>query len=149
MRLNDKKNLKLVCKNKEDLSVVSAYLQDSIVTAKDIKFLKKNRTFIMILNRFMWEDVEKGVFRESKRIRCAIKFEHVLLVKSKRINQKNKNKPLGCLAIKSEKLSSDNYDIKILFSGGSIISLVSEVLEVYMQDLGKAWNVKRIPVHKI
>ena len=149
MRSNDKKNLKLVCKNKEDLSVVSAYLQDSIVTAKDIKFLKKNRTFIMILNRFMWEDVEKGVFRESKRIRCAIKFEHVLLVKSKRINQKNKNKPLGCLAIKSEKLSSDNYDIKILFSGGSIISLVSEVLEVYMQDLGKAWNVKRIPVHKI
>ena len=149
MRSNNKKNLKLVCKNKEDLSVVSAYLQDSIVTAKDIKFLKKNRTFIMILNRFMWEDVEKGVFRESKRIRCAIKFEHVLLVKSKRINQKNKNKPLGCLAIKSEKLSSDNYDIKILFSGGSIISLVSEVLEVYMQDLGKAWNVKRIPVHKI
>ena len=144
-----KKNLKLVCKNQEDLNVISAYLQDSIVTSKDIKFLKKNRTFIMILNRFMWEDVEKGIFRESKRIRCAIKFEHILLVKSKRINQKNKNKPLGCLAIKSEKLSSNNYDIKILFSGDSVISLVSEVLEVYMQDLGKAWNVKRIPVHKI
>jgi hypothetical protein len=144
-----KKNLKLVCKNQEDLSVISAYLQDSIVTSKDIKFLKKNRTFLMIVNRFMWEDVEKGIFRESKRIRCAIKFEHVLLVKSKRINQKNKNKPLECLAIKSEKLSSNNYDIKILFSGDSVISLVSEVLEVYMQDLGKAWNVKRIPVHKI
>ena len=144
-----KKNLKLVCKNQEDLSVISAYLQDSIVTSKDIKFLKKNRTFLMIVNRFMWEDVEKGIFRESKRIRCAIKFEHVLLVKSKRINQKNKNKPLECLAIKSEKLSSNNYDIKILFSGDSVISLVSEVLEVYMQDLGAAWNVKRIPVHKI
>jgi len=144
-----KKNLKLVCKNQEDLNVISAYLQDSIVTSKDIKFLKKNRTFLMIVNRFMWEDVEKGIFRESKRIRCAIKFEHILLVKSKRINQKNKNKPLECLAIKSEKLSSNNYDIKILFSGDSVISLVSEVLEVYMQDLGKAWNVKRIPVHKI
>ena len=136
-----KKNLKLVCKNQEDLSVISAYLQDSIVTSKDIKFLKKNRTFLMIVNRFMWEDVEKGIFRESKRIRCVIKFEHVLLVKSKRINQKNKNKPLECLAIKSEKLSSNNYDIKILFSGDSVISLVSEVLEVYMQDLGAAWNV--------
>ena len=147
---DEKKNrLKLIGKNEEDLKIISAYLQDSVVISRDIIYLKKNRTFIMILNRFMWEDVEKGVFRESKRIRCAIKFEHVLLVKSKRINQKNKNKPLGCLAIKSEKLSSDNYDIKILFSGGSIISLVSEVLEVYMQDLGKAWNVKRIPVHKI
>ena len=90
MRLNEKKNLKLVCKNPEDLKVISAYLQDSIATSKDIKFLKKNRTFLMIVNRFMWEDVEKGVFRESKRIRCAIKFEHVLAVKSKQINQKNK-----------------------------------------------------------
>ena len=143
------KNLKLIARTDEDLRIISAHLQDSIVSTTNIANLKKNKIFLMQLNRFMWEDVEKGVFRESKRIRCAIKFEHVLLVKSKRINQKNKNKPLGCLAIKSEKLSSDNYDIKILFSGGSIISLVSEVLEVYMQDLGKAWNVKRIPVHKI
>ena len=103
----------------------------------------------MIVNRFMWEDAEKGVFRESKRIRCAIKFEHVLVVKSKQINQKNKNKPLGFLAIKSEKISNNNQNIKILFSGDSVISLVSEVLEVYMQDLGSAWNTKHIPVHKI
>jgi len=149
MRLNEKKNLKLVCKNQEDLKVISAYLQDSIVSSKDIKFLKKNRIFLMIVNRFMWEDVEKGVFRESKRIRCAIKFEHVLAVKSKQVNQKNKNKYLGCLAIKSEKFPNNNHNIKILFSGESVISLVSEVLEVYMQDLGSAWNTKHIPVHKI
>ena len=47
----------------------------------------------MILNRFMWEDVEKGVFRQNKRVRCALKFEEVIKVQSKNINQKNKNKP--------------------------------------------------------
>ena len=36
MRLNEKKNLKLVCKNQEDLKVISAYLKDSIVSSKDI-----------------------------------------------------------------------------------------------------------------
>ena len=29
----------------------------------------------MQLNRFMWEDVEKGVFRKNKRIRTVLKFE--------------------------------------------------------------------------
>ena len=89
---NDKKNhLKLIGKNEEDLKIISAYLQDSVVIIKDIVFLKKNRTFIMILNRFMWEDVEKGVFRQNKRVRCALKFEEVTKVQSKNINQKNKN----------------------------------------------------------
>ena len=74
MSLDEKTNLKLICKNQEDLKVISAYLQDSIVTVKDMIFLKKNRIFVMIVNRFMWEDVEKGVFRQNKRIRCASKI---------------------------------------------------------------------------
>ena len=88
MSADEKINLKLIGNNQEDLKVISAYLQDSIVIIKDIIFLKQNRTFIMIVNRFMWEDIEKGVFRQSKRIRCAVKFEEVLKVKSKNINQK-------------------------------------------------------------
>ena len=63
----EKFNLKLLGRNQEDLKVISAYLQDSIVAIKDIAFLKINRTFIMVVNRFMWEDIEKGVFRENKR----------------------------------------------------------------------------------
>ena len=44
----------------------------------------------MQLNRFMWEDVEKGVFRKNKRIRTILKFENVIEVKSKNINQKKR-----------------------------------------------------------
>ena len=97
MSNDEKNNLKLVGKNEEDLKIISAYLQDSVVIIKDIVFLKKNRTFIMILNRFMWEDVEKGVFRQNKRVRCALKFEEVIKVQSKNINQKKNNKPLEYL----------------------------------------------------
>ena len=62
------KNLKLIAKTEEDLKVVSAHLQDSIVNTSDIANLKKNNLFLMQINRFMWEDVEKGVFRKNKRI---------------------------------------------------------------------------------
>ena len=88
MKSNYKSNLQLIAKNQEDLQVISTYLQDSIVTVKDMVFLKKNRTFIIIANRFMWEDLEKDVVKKNKRTRCAIKFEEVLGVKSKNINQK-------------------------------------------------------------
>jgi len=142
-------NLKLIGKNEEDLEVISAYCQDSLVSIKDIAFLKKNKNFVMMINRFMWEDVEKGAFRQSKRIRCAIKFDEILRVKSKKIDQKNKNRVLECLAIKCNEISSKNYEIKIFFAGGSIITLISEFIEVVMHDLGESWTVKHIPKHKI
>ena len=43
----------VIGKNEEDLKVISAYLQDSIVTVKDIVFLEKNRTVVMMVNRFI------------------------------------------------------------------------------------------------
>ena len=84
------KNLKLIARSSEDLRVISAHLQDSIVNPSDIANLKKNKMLLMQLNRFMWEDVEKGVFRKNKRIRTILKFDNVIKVISKNINQSKK-----------------------------------------------------------
>ena len=149
MSEDEKNNLKLIGKKPEDLKVISAYTQDSIVAIKDMIFLKKNRIFVMIVNRFMWEDVEKGIYRQNKRIRCAIKFEGILKVKSKKINQKNKNKRLECLAIECNEILGKNYEIIFFLSGGGIITLIAEFIEVLMRDLGVSWNVKHFPKHKI
>ena len=149
MSEDEQNNLKLICKSQEDLKIISAYSQDSIVAVKDITFLKKNRIFIMIINRFMWEDIEKGITRQNKRIRCALKFEGILKVKSKKINQKNKNKRLECLAIECNEILSKNNEINFLFAGGGVITLISESIEAVMQDLGEPWNVRHTPKHKI
>jgi len=149
MNEHEKNNLKLMVRNREDLKVISAYSQDSIVAIKDITFLKKNRIFIMIINRFMWEDIERGINRQSKRIKCVLKFEGILKVKSKKINQKNKDKRLECLAIECNEILNKNNEIFFFFAGGGIITLVSESIEAVMHDLGKPWNVKHTPKHKI
>ena len=149
MTVDEKIGLKLIGKNREDLKVISAYLQDSIATVRNMVFLKKNRIFVMIVNRFMWEDVEKGAFRKNKRIKCAIKFEEVTDVKSQNINQKNKNKILECLAIKCSSPFDEIYNIKIYFSGGGTITMISDVIDIVLDDLGKPWNVKHVPIHKI
>ena len=149
MNPDGKFKINLIAKNQEDLKVISAYLQDSIVTVRDIVFLKQNRTFVMIVNRFMWEDAEKKSFGKSKRIRCAVKFEEVIKVESKNINQKNKNKLMECLAIECNSISDETYKSKIFFAGNSIITIIAEAIEVVVHDLGKPWNVKHIPTHKI
>jgi len=142
------KNLKLIAKTEEDLRVVSAYLQDSIASISDIANLKKNKILLMQLNRFMWEDVEKGVFRKNKRIRTILKFENVLEAHSKNINQSKKDKFMDFLAIESSKMPDNNYIMKIIFAGDAMIKLVSEVIEVTLDDQGEAWNTKNKPKHK-
>ena len=95
----DNKNLKLNATSDEDLRVISAHLQDSITQVKNIVHLKKNRIFLIQFNRFMWEDVEKGVFRKNKRVQSILRFENVLGVYSKNLNQKKKDRFLDFLSI--------------------------------------------------
>ena len=141
------KNLKLLAKTEEDLKVVSAYLQDAIANVSDVANLKKNKIFLMQLNRFMWEDVEKGVFRKNKRIRTILKFENVIKVHSKNINQLKGNKFLDFLTIETNQMIDNNYEMKIVFAGDSILKIIAEVIEVTLDDQGEAWDTKNIPKH--
>lgn len=142
-------NLKLLANDEKDLSVFSAYLQDAIIIAQDIKFLLKNKTFACIFNRFMWEDAEQGVFRDNRRVRSALVFKNVLSVKSQNINVKKKSTILEFLAIKINKIKNDNFNLKLIFSGGGVISLEVEFIESTLEDFSESWTTKHKPKHKI
>ena len=147
--IKDINRLKLIGKNIEDLKTISAYCQDSIVKIKDLVYLKKNKIFIMMLNRFMWEDLEKGVFRNYNRIKSIIKFNFIESVLAKNIKQQQKNRNLELLTIKSEYNQHNLYNINLVFSGNNIILLKSEEIEVMLEDQEYFWEVKHYPKHKI
>ena len=140
-------NLKLIAKTEEDLKVLSAHLQDSIVKTSDIAMLEKNRIFLMQLNRFMWEDVERGVFRKNKRIRTILKFENVIKVTSKNVNQNKNDRFLDFLAIETIKMPDKNYEMNLIFSGDIVIKLLIEAVEVTLDDQGIPWESKNKPKH--
>ena len=143
------KNLKLIARTDEDLRIISAHLQDSIASTENIANLQDNKIFLMQLNRFMWEDVEKGVFRKNKRIRTILKFDNVIEVNSKNINQTNKDNFLDFLAIESQQTPDENYEMKLVFSGDAIIKVIAEVIEVTLDDQGEPWDTKNKPKHKV
>ena len=142
------RNLKLIGKTIEDLKVISAHLQDSIVHLKDIAHLKRNRIFLIQLNRFMWEDVEKGIFRKSRRVRTVLKFDHVIEVKSKKIFQNSDDKFLDFLALETNIKQDESFEVKLIFAGDPTIRIKSEVLEVTLDDQGEPWETKNEPKHK-
>ena len=141
------KNLKLIANSLEDLKVISAHLQDAIVSVSDIASLKKNRIFLMQLNRFMWEDVEKGVFRKNKRIRTILKFDNVTSVLSKNLTIKKKEVFLDFLAIETSLMPDKTYEINLIFSGDATIKVIAEVIDVTLDDQGSPWNSKVKPKH--
>ena len=145
----DINRLKLIGKNIEDLKTISAYSQDSIVKIRDIVYLKKNKILIMMLSRFMWEDIEKGVFRNYKRIKSILKFNFVESVLAKNINQHQQNRNLELLAIKSNYNKNNLYDINLIFSGNGIVLFRSEEIDVMLDDQKYFWEVKYSPKHKI
>ena len=140
--------LKLTGKNIEDLKIISAYCQDAVVKVRDLVYLKKNRIFLCKIHRFMWEDLEKGIFRKYKRIQSILRFDCIDDVISKNINQSKKDRNLELLTIKPVVNNKNNYEISLIFSGNSIMLLNSEIIEVTLDDQNIYWGVKNFPKHK-
>ena len=140
-------NLKLKAEDDNDLKVFAAYLQDSVTIINDIKYLEKNKIFICIFNRFMWEDAERGIFRDNKRIRSALKINDVRSVKSKKIKSEDK-KVFEFLTINIDEKKDQNININLLFSGNMTISVNVETINATLEDFSGSWKTKTKPVHK-
>src|ERR1700756_6068584 len=72
--------LKLRAEDVDDLAVISACLQDSLVAVRDLAFIPQDCTFLMVANRFRWEGAVRQERGEAdyQRILCGITFGAVV-----------------------------------------------------------------------
>tara|TARA_B100001989_G_C24453313_1_gene420177 strand:+ start:43 stop:339 length:297 start_codon:yes stop_codon:yes gene_type:complete len=92
---------------------------------------------------------KRCVFRKNKRIRTVLKFENVIQVHSKNIIQSKKDIFLDFLTIETNFMPDNNYEMKIVFAGDSVIKVIAEVIEVTLDDQGESWDTKNLPKHKV
>ena len=69
----------------------------------------------MLVNRFMWEDVEQEAFRQNKRVRCAVKFENVIKVESKNINQNKILSPSQEISVRIIEINKEKRRISLSY----------------------------------
>jgi hypothetical protein len=128
----DKKYLaKIIAKDNQGLELISACCFEAKVKISEIKYLKKNNIFLILLERFNRES-EKN----KKKIKSVCKFEYIDRVKSKNIDQNNKDLELEFFAIDLLK-NGDNFEINLIFNNNSCIILSTEIVEVTLEDQNK------------
>tara|TARA_B100000941_G_C27978793_1_gene290000 strand:+ start:93 stop:485 length:393 start_codon:yes stop_codon:yes gene_type:complete len=118
---------KIIALDKDGLQMISACCSGAEIKIDNIKFLKKNKVFLLSLKRNKVESNEK------RTVNSICKFDFVDRVKSKNINQNELKQTINLIGIdylKNEK----NYEINLIFNNNGCITLYTEIIEVRLED---------------
>ena len=126
--MNKKYLKKIIATDNEGLQMISACCAGAKVKISNIKYLQSNKIFLISIERNQVE-----ISQENKKINSICKFDFIDHVKSKNINQSNKELILELIGIDYLK-NKENYEINLMFNSNSHISLRTETIEVSLED---------------
>jgi hypothetical protein len=141
--------LKLIALDEEDLQILSAHLQDSVLKVGDIEYLAPEKKLVLGVNRFVWEQAADGKRRRSfERRRTALLFDRVGSVKATGIDRRHKDDILSLLAIHFIVEDAPSGVVELTFAAGKALRLEVEAIEAQLTDLGPAWETSFKPEHE-
>ena len=141
--------LKLAALDQEDLEVLSAHLQDAVMTVADIRYLPKEKKAVFVMNRFVWDKEADKRSKEHERRRAALSFARVTSMKVQNIQQEARGAVLELLAVTFEPGEDPSGRIQLAFAGGASLMLEVECIEAQLADLGAAWSTPNLPQHDL
>ena len=141
-------NLKLMARDDRDLSVISAFLQDSVIAVREMRYLPEERRFAFVASRFRWEDAERERPAEGtpiyERVHCGVCFEQVTAVRRRGLDQQRPGQIVSLLSLKAE-----NDHVDLVFSAGITVRLEVDGLLCHLQDLDEPWPTQWRPTHPL
>ena len=120
---------RIIAKDSQGLKLISACCFQATLRVSELRYLKKNQIFLSFLQRYTRET-------NNEKINSVCKFEFVESVKSKNIDQNNKDLILELLAIDLIK-NKDRFEINLIFNNNSLITLSTEIVEITLEDQNK------------
>ena len=125
-----KKNFlsKILARDLNGLNIISTYCEGALTSVSEIKYLKKNKVFLISLTRKSLKDNKKS------DIISVCKWEFIENVVAKNIDQKDNKLKLKLLGIDVIKIDKQ-YEINLLFSGNRFITLYSEIIGLFYSSL--------------
>lgn len=144
--------LRLKALDADDLTVLSALVQDSIFPAKEMVWKQKERRFAILLNRFRWEDVTAAELRRRpvERVQSVLVIEDVVSVQSQGVNKSDGEMVMSLLSIAFEAGEDGTGHVLLTFAGDGQIRLEVEALEVIVRDVTRPYVApsRAVPTHK-
>lgn len=131
--------LRMLAADADDLQIMSAALQDSILRPVDIVWEKSARRVTIALSRFCWEC-------GGTRVMAAMQFGDVQAVKSRRL-PRGPESALELLAIDFEPVEAPGGRVILMFAGGGDLRIDVECLDAVVTDLSERWPARVAPAH--
>lgn len=146
----DFKPLRLKAEDGDDLTVVSAALQDAVGQLGDFSWDSRARRFRMLLNRYRWEAA--GDRGKGERVRTALQVDSVLSVRSRNVKQTAPDAVVSLLALAFERKDDDpeapEGTLVVTLAGGGDIRIEVECVDVILADVSEPWRARARPAHE-
>jgi hypothetical protein len=141
----DEGPLRLRALDGDDLTVISALVQDAVVTVGEVGYLRRHRRFAALVNRFRWE----GPTRTPERVRSMLVIENVTAVRSQGVDPRDKDTVLSVLSLGWEPGEDGTGRILVTLAGDGLLAVEVEALEVLLQDVTKPYVApsRKAPSH--
>ena len=150
--------LKLRAVDSEDMSIISACLQDALIAGNDLSFLPGEHRFVLVAQRFKWENCPEFLrpdragepCTDYERVNSILVFDDVSGVRLFDIRPVPETNFLELLAISVEAGALDESPSVILFfAGGGAIRLEVGRILCHLEDLGDSWPTQNRPAHPV
>ena len=136
--------LKLKAQTPDDIKLLSAYLQDALVSTQAMRHDKDTRGFSLFVNRFQWEvpplEHDEGVVHV--RTHTGVHFSNVSRVRHLHL-PKEEGHYLNLLMCHADAPG----EIHLVFSGGCEVCLHVETILCHLMDMGDPWYTGHAPHH--
>lgn len=136
------KPLRLLAQSDEDLTVLSALLQDAVFPVSEMAWRPKAREFALLLNRFRWEDKDRAEARSRayERVQTVLKISDVLRVSSQGVDRSDPEMILSLLSLNWEAGEDGTGRLVLTLAGDGAIALDVECLNVTAQDVTRPYR---------
>lgn len=131
----------------DELRLLSASLQDAVAKIGDFAFLKEQRRFAFVANRFVWECATGRNHGPFARVRSGVHFDDVLSVRRRNIRTDAPDAVVDLLAVQFTSRDDGAGEITLEFAGGGAIELSVEAINAGIRDISDPWRTRSRPVH--
>ncbi|KGJ04984.1 Protein of unknown function [Paracoccus halophilus] len=133
--------LALMASDADDLTVISALVQDSVLPVSEIAYDRRHRQLALLLNRFRWEDAEHARREERayERVRSVLLISDVQKVQSDGIDRKDGDLILALLALKWQPGQDGAGRLLLEFSGDGTLAVDAECLNLELRDVTRPY----------
>ncbi len=129
--------LRLIAQDVEGLGVISALLQDAVFPISEMRFVRAQRRFALLVNRFRWEGDAPRL--PPERARALLVFHDVLAVRSQGIARGEAETVLSLLSLRFEPGLEGGGRVILTLAGDGAIALEVEALDVSLEDVSQPY----------